>query len=183
MASQKDLDQAYMDMAHRWSLLSKAKRKKVGCLIVKDGSIISDGYNGTPKGFDNNCEDHGLGDALYTKPEVLHAESNAITKLAKSTQSSNGATMYITISPCIECSKLIIQSGISRVVYGELYRDDNGIKLLEKANIQIEKHDDSDELILEENENSIKVNVSQSGLESSIEDATAPIIRRTKNIG
>ena len=137
MATQKDLDHAYMDMAQRWSLLSKAKRKQVGCLIVKDGAIISDGYNGTPKGFDNNCETKGLGDTLYTKPEVLHAEGNAITKLAKSTQSSNGSTMYITISPCVECAKLIIQSGIKRVVCGEAYRNEDGIDLLKKANIEV----------------------------------------------
>jgi len=122
---------------------------KVGCLIVKDGSIISDGFNGTPKGFDNNCEDeidlshiHSHMYDLVTKPEVLHAESNAITKLAKSTQSSNGATMYITISPCVECAKLIIQSGIERVVYRRLYRNDDGIKLLKKAKIQVEEYID-----------------------------------------
>ena len=119
MALQKDLDKTYLKMAETWSSLSKARRKKVGCLIVKNGSIISDGYNGTPSGFDNNCEDllpavggrilvddegnmvKGTFD-LRTKPEVLHAESNAITKLAKSTQSSIGSTMYITISPCVE---------------------------------------------------------------------------------
>jgi len=136
-------------MAETWAQLSKAKRKKVGCLIVRNGAIISDGYNGTPRGFDNDCETMAPykgqimiddeGDfvegtyKLITKPEVLHAESNAITKLAKSTQSSNGATMYITISPCVDCAKLMIQSGIRRVVYGEIYRDDKGIKLLEKA--------------------------------------------------
>jgi len=135
MASQADLDATYLKMAEIWAQLSKARRKKVGCLIVKDGTIISDGYNGTPRGFDNNCETRGLGDTLYTKPEVLHAESNAITKLAKSTQSSNKATMYITISPCVECAKLIIQSGIKRVVYGEVYRDKNGVELLNKADI------------------------------------------------
>jgi dCMP deaminase len=121
MASQRDLDKTYLNMAETWASLSRARRKQVGCLIVKSGSIISDGYNGTPSGFDNNCEDllpavggrimvddegemvQGTFD-LRTKPEVLHAESNAITKLAKSTQSSIGATMYITISPCIECA-------------------------------------------------------------------------------
>ena len=143
-------------MAETWAQLSKAKRKKVGCLIVRNGAIISDGYNGTPRGFDNDCETMAPykgqimiddeGDfvegtyKLITKPEVLHAESNAITKLAKSTQSSNGATMYITISPCVDCAKLMIQSGIRRVVYGEIYRDDKGIKLLEKANIQVEQN-------------------------------------------
>ncbi len=140
MARQGDLDNAYLDMAQIWSNLSKARRKKVGCLIVKDGSIISDGYNGTPRGFDNNCENEdpkSFDGNLITKPEVLHAESNAITKLAKSTQSSDGATMYITISPCVECSKLIIQSGIKRVVFKELYKNDEGIKLLKKSNIEI----------------------------------------------
>ena len=153
MPKQFDLDRTYLSMAHTWSNLSKAKRKKVGCLIVKDGAIISDGYNGTPMGFDNNCEqtianeggiqvdDEGsLVEGTYslvTKPEVLHAESNAITKLSKSTQSSDGATMYITISPCVECSKLIIQSGISRVVFGERYRSNEGINLLKKAKIQV----------------------------------------------
>ena len=127
-------------MCYIWSSLSKAVRKKVGCLIVKDGSIISDGYNGTPKGFSNNCEinlDEHDKSALLTKPEVLHAESNAITKLSKSTQSSQGATMYITIPPCIECAKLIIQSGIARVVYDKLYNNNrDGINLLSKANIE-----------------------------------------------
>ena len=134
MPLQNELDETYLQMAEIWSNLSKARRKKVGCLIVKDGAIISDGYNGTPRGFDNNCEtlsdadnqqdcgDH-CSDQYVTKPEVLHAETNAITKLAKSTQSSGGATMYITISPCIECSKLIIQSGIKRVVFRKIYRN------------------------------------------------------------
>jgi len=137
MAKQDDLDKTYIAMAQIWAELSTAVRKKVGCLIVKNGTIISDGYNGTPSGFDNKCETRGVGDTLYTKPEVLHAESNAITKLAKSTQSSDGATMYITISPCVDCSKLIIQSGIKKVFYKEFYRDDEGIKLLKKANIDI----------------------------------------------
>jgi len=142
MATQLNLDKSYLKMAQIWSDLSKAKRKKVGCLITKDGAIISDGYNGTPSGFDNVCEvnldDHDK-TALMTKPEVLHAESNAITKLAKSTQSSKGATMYITISPCVDCAKLIIQSEISRVVYGEVYRNKDGINLLEQANIIIDE--------------------------------------------
>lgn len=136
MPSQMELDCAYLKMCNVWSNLSKAKRRKVGCLIVKDGVIISDGYNGTPKGFDNNCE-YLIKEDLITKPEVLHAESNAITKLAKSTQSSEGATMYITISPCIDCSKLIIQSGITRVVYGEWYKSNDGINLLKKADIEV----------------------------------------------
>tara|TARA_R100000008_G_C3551263_1_gene150541 strand:- start:102 stop:539 length:438 start_codon:yes stop_codon:yes gene_type:complete len=140
MPSLNELDRTYLSMAHMWSRLSKAVRKKVGCLIVKDGTIISDGYNGTPSGFNNECEIYpqkGSDLRLVTKPEVLHAESNAITKLAKSTQSSDGSTMYITISPCLECAKLIIQSGIKRVVYKEFYRDDKGINLLEKANINV----------------------------------------------
>jgi len=138
MAKLKDLDRAYLDIALRWSKLSEAKRKKVGCIIVKDGSIISDGYNGTPSGFDNDCEfEDPFNKSLVTKTEVLHAESNAITKLAKSTQSSAGSTMYITISPCVDCAKLIIQSGIERVVYGELYRNKDGINLLSKAGVKI----------------------------------------------
>ena len=136
-------------MASFWAELSSAIRKKVGCLIVKDGAIISDGYNGTPSGFDNNCEEYETWPQdpqlptipLKTKPEVLHAESNAITKLAKSTQSSDGATMYITISPCVDCAKLIIQSGIKRVVYGEVYRNEDGINLLNKASITTKKLD------------------------------------------
>ena len=156
MATQPSLDKAYLDIAKRWAQLSAAKRKKVGCIIVKNGSIIADGYNGTPSGFDNNCEtcrpisDHqmavddegGLVEGTYeliTKPEVLHAESNAITKLAKSTQSSDGATMYITISPCVDCAKLIIQAGIKRVVFRELYKDDRcGTNLLSEAGIEVE---------------------------------------------
>ena len=140
MPSDNAIDSAYLDMAQRWAQLSKAKRKKVGCLIVKNGMIISDGYNGTPKGFDNNCEnrlDEHDPEALMTKSEVLHAESNAITKLAKSTQSSSGAILYITIPPCMECSKLIIQSEISKVVYKDFYKNSDGIKLLKKANIEV----------------------------------------------
>ena len=139
-------------MAKTWAGLSKARRKKVGCLIVKDGAIISDGYNGTPKGFDNNCEtlsdaspyqdcgDH-CNNQYITKPEVLHAETNAITKLAKSTQSSDGATIYITISPCLDCAKLIIQAGIKRIVYGTLYRDMEGVNLLSEADIDVLEYD------------------------------------------
>lgn len=130
------LDRAYMDLAVSWSQMSHAKRKKVGCLIVKDNQIISDGYNGTPHGFDNNCEfETRFG--YETRPEVLHAESNALTKLAKSTQSSDQATVYITLSPCYDCSKLMIQSGIKRVVYLDEYRDKSGIDLLLKANIDV----------------------------------------------
>lgn len=146
MPSQNELDLAYLDLASRWALLSKAVRKKVGCLIVKDGAIISDGYNGTPSGFDNNCEyvdPKSFDNSLITKPEVLHAESNAITKLAKSTQSSEGATMYITISPCVDCAKLIIQSGIHRVVFLNTYKNNNGLDLLNKADIDIVNYGNS----------------------------------------
>ena len=147
MPHQIDLDRTYIHMARAWSCLSKARRNKVGCLIVKDGSIISDGYNGMPRGFDNNCEveieEYSMlasrAYGLVTRPEVLHAESNAITKLAKSTQSSSGSTLYTTASPCIECSKLIIQSDILRVVYHQLYRDDEGIRLLKKTGIIVEE--------------------------------------------
>lgn len=147
MPAQNDLDKKYIEMAQCWAQLSKARRNKVGCLIVKDGSIISDGYNGTPRGFENNCEIEmetysmlaSQAYQLVTRPEVLHAESNAITKLAKSTQSSSGSTLYTTASPCIECSKLIIQSDILRVVYHQLYRDDEGIRLLKKAGIIVEE--------------------------------------------
>ena len=137
MAKQIHLDRAYIDMAERWGELSHAVRKKVGCIIVKDGMIVSDGFNGTPKGFSNNCETGDPKTGLTTKPEVLHAESNAITKLAKSTQSSEGATMYITISPCLECSKLIIQAGIRRVVYGDLYRNAEGVNLLKESGVGV----------------------------------------------
>lgn len=137
MPSQSSLDSTYLKIAKTWAELSKARRKKVGCIIVKDGAIISDGYNGTPSGFDNNCEfEDPFNKTLVTKPEVLHAESNAITKLAKSTQSSNGATMYITISPCIECAKLIVQSGITRVVFEKIYKCKDGIQLLNEAGIK-----------------------------------------------
>ena len=150
MPSQILLDKTYMEMAQCWATLSKAKRKQVGCLIVKDGAIISDGYNGTPSGFDNACEwEEELSTypkdtpkdsreyRLVTKPEVLHAESNAISKLAKSTQSSKNATLYSTCSPCLGCAKLIIQSGIIRAVYGEEYRNSDGLNLLKKAGIEI----------------------------------------------
>lgn len=126
-------DKAYMRMALEWAKLSHCKRKQVGAIIVKDRMIISDGYNGTPTGFDNCCEDEN-GD---TKWYVLHAEANAIMKVASSTQSSQGATLYITMSPCKECSKLIHQSGIKRVVYKDAYKDDEGIVFLEKAGVEI----------------------------------------------
>lgn len=136
MPDQANLDRAYMDIALSWAKMSHAKRKQVGCIIAKDGQIISDGYNGTPHGFDNNCElDTRFG--YETKPEVLHAESNAITKLAKGTQSSIDSTVYITLSPCFECSKLMIQSGIKRVVYLEEYRFTDGVDLLKKAGIEV----------------------------------------------
>ncbi len=139
MPLQCTLDDKYLKMAEVWGSLSTAKRKQVGCLVVKDGRVISDGYNGTPHGFDNDCEfETRFG--YETKPEVLHAESNALTKLAKSTQSSEGATVYVTLSPCFDCAKLMIQSGIERVVYSEKYRYTDGIELLEKAGISISLH-------------------------------------------
>ena len=136
MASQNKLDKTYMRMAEELSKLSYAQRKKVGCLVVKDTQIISEGYNGTPKGFDNTCEYVNYVDELYTKSEVLHAESNAITKIARSTNSSDGATLYCTLAPCFECSKLIIQSGIERVVYRDMYAK-NGLALLDKAGVNV----------------------------------------------
>ena len=129
MPDQLQLDKTYLQMANLWGQLSKAKRKKVGCLIVRDGHIISDGYNGTPSGYDNNCE-YETRFGYETKPEVLHAESNALMKLAKSTISSDNSTVYLTMSPCFECAKLIIQAGVRRVVYGEAYRDTTGIDFL-----------------------------------------------------
>jgi dCMP deaminase len=129
---QYKLDERYLRMARIWAENSYCKRRQVGALIVKNQMIISDGYNGTPSGFENNCED---GDT--TKAYVLHAEANAITKVAKSSNSSLGATMYVTASPCIECAKLIIQSGISRVVFAENYRSSDGSDLLKRANIEV----------------------------------------------
>lgn len=127
------LDKRYIRMAQIWAENSYCSRRKVGALIVKDKMIISDGYNGTPAGFENICEDeNGL-----TKPYVLHAEANAITKIACSNNSSKGATMYVTTSPCIECAKLIIQAGIKRVIYSEKYRLEDGLDLLRKANIEV----------------------------------------------
>ena len=136
-----------MRMAEELSKLSYANRRKVGCLVVKDSQIISEGYNGTPKGFPNECEYRSYVDEEYTKPEVLHAESNAITKIARSNNSSVGATVYVTLAPCFECSKLIIQAGIDRVLYKESYPS-NGLNLLKKAGIQInciDEYDDTDE--------------------------------------
>jgi len=134
---QRLLDQRYLKMADIWAQNSYCKRRQVGALIVKDQMIISDGYNGTPSGFENVCEDEDN----VTKPYVLHAEANAITKVAKSGNSSDNATLYVTSSPCLECSKLIIQAGIKRVVFTENYRIEDGIKLLQRAGIDVEQVD------------------------------------------
>ena len=128
------LDYRYLRMARIWAENSYCRRRQVGALVVKDKMIISDGYNGTPSGFENICED----ESGTTFPYVLHAEANAITKLARSSNNSDGATLYVTASPCIECAKLIIQSGIRRVVYAEKYRLTDGIDLLEKAGVKVE---------------------------------------------
>lgn len=130
-------DHSYISMAAIWAQNSYCKRRQVGALIVKDKMIISDGYNGTPSGFENVCEDEGG----VTKPYVLHAEANAITKVAKSGNSSEGAVLYVTASPCLECAKLIIQSGIQRVVYRDEYRLTDGVDLLRRAGIEVEKVD------------------------------------------
>ena len=130
---QTKFDQRYLEMARIWAKNSYCTRRQVGALVVKNNMIISDGYNGTPSGFENICED----DNGVTKPYVLHAEANAITKLARTNNNSDGATIYITASPCIECAKLIIQAGIKRVVYGEKYRLMDGIELLERAGIEV----------------------------------------------
>lgn len=128
-------DRSYLEMARVWARNSYCTRRQVGALIVNDRMIISDGYNGTPSGFENVCEDENG----VTKPYVLHAEANAITKVAKSGNSSLGATMYVTASPCIECAKLIIQAGIRRVVYSEDYRSSDGLDLLRRAGVEVEK--------------------------------------------
>ena len=130
---QRLFDKHYLEMAAIWAKNSYCKRRQVGALLVKDRMIISDGFNGTPAGFENQCEDEND----VTKPYVLHAEANAITKVAKSGNSSEGATLYITTSPCIECAKLIIQSGIKRVVYAEEYRKAEGVELLKRANVEV----------------------------------------------
>lgn len=127
------LDQRYLRMARIWAENSYCQRRKVGALVVKDKMIISDGYNGTPSGFENVCEDADN----VTKPYVLHAEANAITKLARSNNNSDGSTLYITDSPCIECAKLIIQAGIKRVVFAQKYRLVDGLELLQRANIEL----------------------------------------------
>jgi dCMP deaminase len=143
-SKQHKIDVAYIKMAQVWAELSHATRKKVGALIVKNNTIISDGFNGTPSGFENECEeavcnDDGSFREYKTKWYVLHAESNALAKVAKSTQSSEGATLYITYSPCTDCSKLILQAGIKRVVYLEEYRDTNGLDFLRRAGVEIKK--------------------------------------------
>ena len=130
---QHDLDLRYLRMAHIWSENSYCERRQVGALVVKDKMIISDGYNGTPSGFENVCEEIGT-----TKPYVLHAEANAITKIARSGNNSDGSTLYVTDSPCIECAKLIIQAGIRRVIYSREYRLTDGIDLLRRAGIDVE---------------------------------------------
>tara|TARA_Y100001958_G_scaffold67343_1_gene45364 strand:+ start:49 stop:468 length:420 start_codon:yes stop_codon:yes gene_type:complete len=131
----KKYDVAYLKMAETWGKLSYCKRRQVGAIIVKNRMIISDGYNGTPTGFENVCEDEDN----YTKWYVLHAEANAILKVASSTQSCDGATLYVTLSPCRECSKLIHQSGISRVVYSEAYKDLSGVEFLKKAGVIVDQ--------------------------------------------
>ena len=137
---QLKFDRAYLRIAREWGKLSHCNRKQVGALIVKDRMIISDGYNGTPTGFENPCED----EEGYTKWYVLHAEANAILKVAGSTQSCKGATLYITMSPCKECSKLIHQSGITRLVYQIDYKDNSGLDFLEKAGVEVEQITDLD---------------------------------------
>lgn len=133
---QTKFDRRYLEMASVWAKNSYCTRRKVGAIIVKDRMIISDGYNGTPSGFENVCEDNGV-----TKPYVLHAEANAITKVAKSSNSSDGATLYVTAAPCMECAKLIIQAGIRRVVYSEEYRIMDGADLLRRAGVEVMKLD------------------------------------------
>jgi len=135
------LDQRYLKMANIWSQNSYCKRRQVGAIIVKDKMIISDGYNGTPAGFENICEDENN----KTKPYVLHAEANAITKVAKSNNSSEGSTLYVTSSPCLECAKLIIQAGIRRVVFTDSYRLEDGINLLKRANIEVVQVEETEE--------------------------------------
>ena len=132
---QNKIDSLYLRMANVWSENSHCKRNKVGCLIVKDRQIILDGYNGTPSGFSNECEDCNNN----TLPTVLHAEANAITKIAKSTNSAERSTLYVTLSPCFDCAKLIIQAGIKRIVYSETYRNTDSFKLFEEAGIEIKK--------------------------------------------
>lgn len=160
LLKQKKLDLRYLRMARIWAENSYCKRRQVGALVVKDKMIISDGYNGTPSGFENVCEDNSV-----TKPYVLHAEANAITKLARSSNNSEGSTLYVTASPCIECSKLIIQSGIKRVVYAEKYRLTDGIDLLKRAGVKVE-YMNPDEMGSSSEESTSKV-------ESSEEDSSS----------
>ncbi|MBN1183912.1 MAG: dCMP deaminase family protein [Bacteroidales bacterium] len=144
---QNQFDRRYLEMARIWAKNSYCIRKQVGALIVKEKMIISDGFNGTPAGFENNCEDENN----KTKAYVLHAEANAITKVAKSNNSSENATLYVTTSPCIECAKLIIQAGIRRVVFSELYSKDEGIQLLKRAKIEV-VHFKLDDIIINDEE-------------------------------
>ena len=162
LSKQQKLDLRYLRMARIWAENSYCKRRQVGALVVKDKMIISDGYNGTPSGFENVCEENNV-----TKPYVLHAEANAITKLARSSNNSEGSTLYVTASPCIECSKLIIQSGIKRVVYAEKYRLTDGIDLLERAGVKVE-YMNPDEMGSSEEESTSK-------MESSEEDSSSGI--------
>ena len=160
LSKQQKLDLRYLRMARIWAENSYCKRRQVGALVVKDKMIISDGYNGTPSGFENVCEDNNV-----TKPYVLHAEANAITKLARSSNNSEGSTLYVTASPCIECSKLIIQSGIKRVVYAEKYRLTDGIDLLKRAGVKVE--------YMNPDEMGSSVEESTSKMESSEEDSSS----------
>ena len=160
LSKQQKLDLRYLRMARIWAENSYCKRRQVGALVVKDKMIISDGYNGTPSGFENVCEENNV-----TKPYVLHAEAHAITKLARSSNNSEGSTLYVTASPCIECSKLIIQSGIKRVVYAEKYRLTDGIDLLERAGVKVE-YMNPDEMGSSEEESTSK-------MESSEEDSSS----------
>ena len=160
LSKQQKLDLRYLRMARIWAENSYCKRRQVGALVVTDKMIISDGYNGTPTGFENVCEENNV-----TKPYVLHAEANAITKLARSSNNSEGSTLYVTASPCIECSKLIIQSGIKRVVYAEKYRLTDGIDLLERAGVKVE-YMNPDEMGSSEEESTSK-------MESSEEDSSS----------
>lgn len=142
-AKQDRYDRAYLRLANEWSKLSHCKRKQVGALIVKDATIIADGYNGTPTGFENNCED----EEGNTKWYVLHAEANAILKVARTTNNANGATLYLTHSPCKDCSKLVLQAGIKRLVYVEAYKDKTGLEFLEKAGLDIKQIADPSEAV------------------------------------
>ena len=162
LSKQQKLDLRYLRMARIWAENSYCKRRQVGALVVKDKMIISHGYNGTPSGFENVCEDNNV-----TKPYVLHAEANAITKLARSSNNSEGSTLYVTASPCIECSKLIIQSGIKRVVYAEKYRLTDGIDLLKRAGVKVE--------YMNPDEMGSSVEESTSKMRSSSEESTSKV--------